>query len=56
LEFEIGKASAYTLGIHRAKKKQKDEPDAVREYVESYKHLREHGNAFFIVLFELISD
>jgi hypothetical protein len=28
--------------------------EATREYVESYKHLREHGNAFFIVLLELI--
>jgi hypothetical protein len=25
----------------------------VRQYIESYKHLREHGNAFFILLFEL---
>lgn len=25
----------------------------VREYVESYRHMREHGNAFFIVLLEL---
>lgn len=27
--------------------------DAI-EYVESYKHLREHGNAFFIVFFEVV--
>lgn len=26
---------------------------AAKEYVESYKHLREHGNAFFIVFFEV---
>jgi hypothetical protein len=25
----------------------------VREYVESYRHMREHGNAFFIVFLEL---
>jgi hypothetical protein len=25
----------------------------VQEYVESYRHLREHGNAFFIIIFEL---
>lgn len=24
-----------------------------REYIESYRHLREHGNAFFILIFEL---
>ena len=27
--------------------------DSNREYVESYRHLREHGNAFFILFFEL---
>jgi hypothetical protein len=27
---------------------------AGQEYIESYRHLREHGNAFFIVLFELL--
>lgn len=27
--------------------------EEARQYVESYKHLREHGNAFFILLFEL---
>ncbi|MBB6183535.1 hypothetical protein [Oleiagrimonas soli] len=27
---------------------------ATQEYVESYRHLREHGNAFGIMLFELI--
>ena len=26
----------------------------IKEYPESYKHLREHGNAFFIVLFEIL--
>lgn len=28
--------------------------DAAEEYVESYRHLREHGNAFFIALLELL--
>jgi len=28
--------------------------EAARQYVESYKHLREHGNAFFILLFEVV--
>lgn len=27
---------------------------AVKEYVESYRHLREHGNAFIIVVFEIV--
>ncbi|MCM0612422.1 hypothetical protein KFJ24_08035 [Marinobacter sediminum] len=27
--------------------------EEARQYIESYKHLREHGNAFFILLFEL---
>lgn len=27
---------------------------ALQSYIESYRHLREHGNAFFIVFFELI--
>ena len=25
-----------------------------KEYVESYRHLREHGNAFLIVVFEIV--
>ncbi len=28
--------------------------EAGKEYVESYRHLREHGNAFFIVLLEFL--
>ena len=28
--------------------------EAGKEYIESYKHLREHGNAFFITLLELL--
>lgn len=30
------------------------EENPIKEYSESYKHLREHGNAFFIVLFEIL--
>ena len=30
------------------------EKNQIKEYSESYKHLREHGNAFFIVLFEIL--
>ena len=26
----------------------------MQKYVESYRHLREHGNAFFIALLELL--
>lgn len=28
--------------------------DSVREYVESYRHLREHGNAFLIIMMEVV--
>lgn len=38
------------LAEHRSKK---EKNAAIKEYVESYKHLREHGNAFFIVLMEI---
>jgi hypothetical protein len=30
------------------------EPNGRKTYIESYKHLREHGNAFFIVILEII--
>jgi hypothetical protein len=32
----------------------RDNRAEVREYVESYQHLREHGNAFSILLLEVI--
>ncbi|MDX8129988.1 hypothetical protein QLH52_22040 [Methylomonas sp. OY6] len=35
-------------------KKRADAKSAGIEYVESYRHLREHGNAFFIALLELL--
>lgn len=41
-----------SLATSRAKKK--DETNKHSEYIESYKHLREHGNAFFILLMEII--
>lgn len=28
--------------------------EPIREYVESYRHLREHGNAYLILLFEVV--
>lgn len=30
------------------------EADARKQYIESYRHLREHGNAFLIIFFELV--
>jgi hypothetical protein len=39
------------LVVKRARRK---EESAVKEYVESYQHLREHGNAFLILLLEVI--
>lgn len=44
------KAHAYYRQLTEARSRDKEE---TRQYVESYKHLREHGNAFFILLFEL---
>lgn len=34
-------------------KARSQDTEETRQYIESYKHLREHGNAFFILLFEL---
>lgn len=36
------------------KRAKRNDSKVVKEYVESYKHLREHGNAFLIVFFELL--
>lgn len=35
-------------------KKRAEVDNASKEYVESYKHLREHGNAFMIVIMEIV--
>ncbi len=40
------------LAIERAKRQ--DGTSKYDEFIESYKHLREHGNAFFILLMELV--
>lgn len=55
---EVAKFKIYTfykeLSASRAKRiREETVKEEVKEYVESYKHLREHGNAFFIVLCEL---
>lgn len=44
------RAHAYYANLTKARSKDTEE---ARQYVESYKHLREHGNAFFILMFEL---
>lgn len=44
-------AHSYYLNLVRARS---HDSEAARQYVESYKHLREHGNAFFILLFEVV--
>jgi len=54
LLFEIFKSNwdetiAYNLNIIKKRKMGENS-----EYVESYKHLREHGNSFLIVVFQLI--
>lgn len=54
LSFSIHKegerAHVYYANLTKARSVDSEE---VRQYVESYKHLREHGNAFLILLFEL---
>ena len=40
-----------SLAVERAKRQ--DGTSKYDEFIESYKHLREHGNAFFILLMEL---
>jgi small-conductance mechanosensitive channel len=44
------RAHAYYANLTKARSRDTEE---ARQYMESYKHLREHGNAFFILLFEL---
>jgi hypothetical protein len=39
---------------HDLTKKRAQATAAGKEYIESYRHLREHGNAFFIALLELL--
>lgn len=41
----------YYLALVRARSQ---DSGIARQYVESYKHLREHGNAFFILIFEVV--
>ena len=43
------------LAISRSRAmREKDQPSAGLEYVTSYRHLREHGNAFMIVVLEFV--
>lgn len=44
---------AHNYYSNLAKARSQDTEEA-SQYMESYKHLREHGNAFFILLFELV--
>ncbi len=54
LGFSIHKAGERTHSYYtRLTKARSLDTEETRQYVESYKHLREHGNAFFILLFEL---
>lgn len=41
----------YYTNLTKSRSKNNEE---TRQYIESYKHLREHGNAFFILLFEMV--
>jgi hypothetical protein len=43
--------SYYKLTDQRARGR---DEDSVREYVESYRHLREHGNALLIIIMEVV--
>ncbi len=55
LGFSIHKEGERTHSYYtRLTKARSLDTEETRQYVESYKHLREHGNAFFILLFELV--
>lgn len=55
LAFSIHKEGERTYSYYtRLIKARSQDTEETRQYVESYKHLREHGNAFFILLFELV--
>ncbi len=41
-------------GLAAERAKRQDGTSKYDEFIESYKHLREHGNAFFILLMELV--
>jgi hypothetical protein len=47
LEWRNGTVHTFYQNLHRARQSNRFDPD-------SYRHLREHGNAFFIVILELI--
>ncbi len=54
LYFALRSEGAATHAYYKTLTKARSNPAAdAKEYVESYKHLREHGNAFFIVFFEV---
>lgn len=54
LYFALRAEGGATHAYYKALTKARSNPAAdAKEYVESYKHLREHGNAFFIVFFEV---
>ena len=43
----------YYITLSKERAERKKENKMIEEYVESYKHLREHGNAFFILFMEV---
>lgn len=53
LSFSGREKNAFEYYDHLVKKRAATQ-GAGQEYMESYRHLREHGNAFFIVLLELL--
>jgi hypothetical protein len=54
LYFALRGEGSATHTYYKTITKARSNPAAdAKEYVESYKHLREHGNAFFIVFFEV---
>lgn len=52
--FLIKKNDMFKFYKNLSTKRSEKEKLVTTEYVESYKHLREHGNAFLILLFEII--
>ena len=51
----MGVGAARVIVYYRGLAKARAKPhESIAEYVQSYRHLREHGNAFVIVGLELV--
>jgi uncharacterized membrane protein YfcA len=53
LYLQLGKEDKWQKWYFKLSEKRAQDSKAQKEYIESYRHLREHGNAFFIILLEV---